>query len=732
MAGCGVSWTVWGQAAALEEVIVTAQKREQNLQEVPIAITALDATVLEQQLVTDTDSFAKSVPNLHIKQGTTGVVTFAIRGVSNNDSGNPGFENAVGIYVDGVYTGKAVGSLFDLGDIERVEVLRGPQGTLYGRNTIGGAINFISKRPSGEFDATAKLGIGNQQLYHGSVGFDLPAIGTVGSGAGELRARISAYIRRRDGFTDNVRQGFASPSFPIAAFDEFGTIDRNGLHVALDWELSDRFLATYDYTAFRADEHQRLFQVIDIVPGARPAGFERYIPSGQPSRGSANGLPFIDTTIDAHALSATWKLTDALTLKSITGYREMDSNDGQDLDGSDTSFFESVRQYTLEQFTQELQLIGDGSQLDFVLGAYYYEDEAVNLRTQQFANATLHRVGNAYLESENRAVFGQLDYTPGWHEPLTLSAGARYTKEEKSTDRFLQSFTGGTGRFAILDPGPALRPPLLDFSNSSLMFSAAYRTSERASLYAKYAEGFRSGGYDGQAATVAAAIIPFRSEELTSWEAGLKSRWLEDRLQLNVAAFTNDYEDMQVTSYSMVNGAAIPAVLNAGAATVQGAELEAQAVLSERLRASLGASYLDYEFDRFDMGSTIGDVSDRAELNNAPRHTANVALDYDFPRLGPGQWSLHLNYNYWSSAHAIAIKSNGARPNSEMDSRGLLDARLTLSGIELGSGAELQFALWGLNVTDERYYDNVIDFTSYRAGTLGWPVTYGLEVTLDF
>ncbi len=155
---CSVTIGAWSQEAVLDEVIVTAQKRAQNLQEVPIALTALDANVLEHARVIDTDSFAKLVPNLHVKQSTTGAVTLAIRGASNNDAGNPGFENAVGMYIDGVYTGKAVGSLFDLGDIERVEVLRGPQGTLYGRNTIGGAVNFVSKRPSGAFECEQPSG----------------------------------------------------------------------------------------------------------------------------------------------------------------------------------------------------------------------------------------------------------------------------------------------------------------------------------------------------------------------------------------------------------------------------------------------------------------------------------------------------------------------------------------------------------------------------------------------
>lgn len=716
------------QAPTLAEVTVTAQKREQSLQAVPIAITALDLGVLEAQRVIDTDSLAKLVPNLHIKQGTTGVVTLAMRGASNNDSGNPGFENAVGMYIDGVYNGKSVGSLFDLGDVERVEVLRGPQGTLYGRNTIGGAINFISKRPSGEFDARVKAGIGNQQLYHGNLSLDLPALGTAGSGAGELRARFSAFQRKRDGFTDNVQQSFSSPSFPVADFDQFGTIDRHGFHAALDWEVSDRLLLSYDFSISRADENQRLFQVIDVVPGARPAGFELYIPDGQPKVGSANEEVFYDNAIDAHGLTITWKFSDRLSLKSITGYREIDSRDITDLDGTDTSFYESLRDYTSKEFSQELQLVGSTGQLDYVLGLYHFEDEVTALRVQQFSDATFHRYGNAYLENENQAVFGQVDYTPAGHESLTLSLGARWTTEKKNMQRFLQSLFSGTGSFALVDPGPNLTPPELDFSNTSLMFSAAYKVSDRLNLYAKYAEGFRSGGYDGQASSAAAAVVPFASEELTTIEAGLKSRWLADRLQLNLAAFYSKYDDMQVTSFT----GTVATVLNAGASTLHGLELEAQALLTDRLRASLGASYLDYEFDRFDMGGTIGDVADRAEINNAPRNTVNVALDYDFPSLGFGELALHLNYNYWAAAHAIAIKSNGQAPNSKLSARGLLDARLTLSGIELGSGAKLQFALWGMNITDKRYFDNIIDFTSFRAGTLGWPATYGLEATLDF
>ena len=185
---------------------------------------------------------------------------------------------------------------------------------------------------------------------------------------------------------------------------------------------------------------------------------------------------------------------------------------------------------------------------------------------------------------------------------------------------------------------------------------------------------------------------------------------------------------MQLSSFNGTTAA----TLNAGKAKIDGAELEATALITDSLRSTISLAYLDYKFEKFDMGPVIGDVSDRARLNNAPRSTANVSVDYDFPRFSFGALALHLNYNYSEAADAIAIKSTGAAPNSRLSSRGLLDGRLALSDIEVGASSKLQVALWGMNLTDTEYYDNVIDFNSFRAGTLGWRRTYGAEVILEF
>lgn len=208
----------------------------------------------------------------------------------------------------------------------------------------------------------------------------------------------------------------------------------------------------------------------------------------------------------------------------------------------------------------------------------------------------------------------------------------------------------------------------------------------------------------------------------------MKSRWLDDRLQLNLAAFYSDYTDMQLTSFT----GTVSATLNAGKAKIDGAELEAVALLTERLRANLSLAWLHYDFEKFDLGPIIGDVSDRARLNNAPRNSANLSLDYDFPAFSFGDLSLHLNYNYQDKADAIAIKASGAAPNSGLSARGLLDARMSLANIALGERTQVQVALWGMNLTDKEYYDNVVDFGGFRGGTMGWPRTFGANVAVTF
>ncbi|CAB1371056.1 TonB-dependent receptor [Denitratisoma oestradiolicum] len=719
-----------GKLQELEEIVVTAQKRVENLQDVPISITALSSKALEAQNVTDTNSFAKEIPSLHIKQGTTGTITLAIRGISNNDPANPGYENAVGIYTDGVYSGISAGSLFDLGDVERIEVLRGPQGTLYGRNTIGGAINVISKRPSGELSGSVKVGFGNYNLRTTNASIDLPTFGKENDGLGTVKARLSVFERKSGTVTPNVPVSYTTVSKPTANFSGFGNTDRNGFHLGVDWQPSSSVQVAYDYSQFKADDRQRLFQIIDVVrPSTLPVGFENYIPPGQPPAfGTANQAPFFKTDNSTHALTLTWTLNEHLTLKSITGYRKLQTSDAQDLDGSNTAQFDSQRYGDFNQTTEELQLLGTHQGLKYVVGAYYSKEKQKSVRAQQFSNGATTRNTNAHLNNRNSAIFGQIDYTPEAMPKLSLSLGARHTNETKEMSRYIMNYSNSTGVYGLVNPAPNLVLPPIEFSNSSVMFSPSYRITDKLNVYYKYSEGFRSGGYDGVSATIASASVPFKPEELKTHEIGMKSRWLENRLDLNMALFRSYYDDQQVNSFTGTTSA----VLNAGKSKINGAELEAKALLMEGLQAGLGLSFLNYSYQKFDMGPTIGDVAERARMNNAPRHTANLSVDYSFPRFSFGKLALHLNYNYVAAAEAIAIKTNGAAPNSKLDARGLYDARIVLSGVKVGNESSLQFALWGMNLTNKRYIDGLVDFNTFRAGTLGMPRTYGGDVTLNF
>lgn len=290
----------------LEEVVVTAQKREENLQDVPIAISALSSSDMEALRITDTNSIAAQVPNLHIKQGVGADMSYAIRGLSNNHNANIGYEGTVGWYMDGVYFGKGMATLFDLGDVERIEVLRGPQGTLYGRNTIGGAINLVSARPSGEFGGKVKIGVGDENLVETAISLDLPSIGTEDEGLGTLAARVSYSSRERDGFTKNVPSLSLSPAdAPAGTFSRFGDMDREALHVALDWNISSAFSVSYDYISSSVDDTPRLFQLIDTTPGVREPGFEDYAVTGFPSKGVNNGNVYFNAEIDSHSVIAT-------------------------------------------------------------------------------------------------------------------------------------------------------------------------------------------------------------------------------------------------------------------------------------------------------------------------------------------------------------------------------------------------------------------------------------------
>ena len=722
--------------AALEEVIVTAQKREQSLQDTAISISAFNELGLERMNVQNLEDLSTFIPNLRITSVVSDGITasIAMRGTFNRNPTDPNSENTVGMYMDGVYIGKSAGALMELADLQRIEVLRGPQGTLYGRNTIGGAINIVRNRPGEDFSGTLRAGVGNEGLFYSNGAIDVPALGTVGEGLGQLRSRISFLTRTRDGLVENVPSTVDHPlGNPIGGASDFGDIDRWSVGIILDWQINDSFTLGYSYDTSEIDQNGIYTQAVYIGEGS----FGLIADYANPKRQDKGSLDWEDSTntadIEGHSLTADWYLGDLgalgdVSLKSITAYRTVDSHAGYDLDGSNVSLLHFSRANDFEQFSQEFQFIGSTDSVKYVVGLYYSEEEIDFWSRASVFGAYGLPEGNGTTFSENdaTAVYGQVDWQPAALDRLTLTLGGRYSKENKETSR--SDFTGDAATI------PLQTLPKLDFSEDTYMASAAWALTDDANIYLKFSEGYRSGFYDGQSGDPEIFDIPLNSEYMESWEIGFKSRWMEDRLQVNVAAFNSDYDDMLISVWD--TEAATSRTQNAGEAEIVGVELEVLAQLSEALLLSLTYGYLDGEWDTYpdvsDSGEPI-DLKDVAAFPYVP-NSFTAALDYNFSPFNFGQLSFHIDYSYTDYYYAATLAPSGdSRPIDEArgEQRKVINARLALADVMIGDSS-LEFSLWGKNLADEDIARSRFDAGNAVFAEWDEPLTYGGEVVLRF
>lgn len=727
------------ETSAIEEVIVTAQKREERLQDVPIAISAISKAQIEQRGIEDVLDLKALAPNLIVsKYPNSNVVSqIAIRGGVTVNAAMY-WEPSTGLYLDGVYLGKSVGSVFDVVDLERIEVLRGPQGTLYGRNTMSGAVNLITKKPTGEFGGSVKLELGNYGYHTERVSIDLPKMGIA-------RASFAVRSEKRDG---TVKLTGNSPG------SELDSRDKLGARFALALDITDNFVAEYAYDYTDVDQMPPHSQVIYANSATLPAylgpAYLSYVRSlmrtaGAMASGSrhsraATDWPAYETLeLKGHALTLTWQIDEHTTLKSITSKRSLKNDDSVDLDGTPMLISTANRYSDYDQKSQELQLIGDVSNLNYVLGLYYYKDDGYTSNPHKFFfgwDESWYGFG-----AEAKAAYGQLD----WHatEQLTLSVGARYTKEDKDTWRKKNVGNDPALPFPLLAPIPYVTASK-SFSDTTPMASVSYAFNDSLNVYLKYSEGFKSGGFNGEAGDAASAVIPYKPEKQSTWELGVKSTLLDGTMQLNAAVFHNSVEDMMITQFSGRPG--VSYVRNAGEATVKGFELEATWVPIEELRFQLSYGYLDGEWDKFmeaaKTGDPITDVSSNRSFPHAPTHTANLAVDALLGKLEWGEIRAFLDWNNTSAFYGYAYQIRQVDPArtiakySRIDSLGLLNARVSLSNIPLGDGVG-EFSLWARNVTDEQQVTNFIDFgpglfAQYRLGYFQEPRTYGASFSYSW
>ncbi len=435
-----------GANLMLEEIVVTSQKREQSMQEAPLAITAITAEGLELRGVVNIGDMAKYTPNLVVSEnpgsGNSSSI-FSIRGATTNDI-LISADNAVAVYVDGVVASKSVGSNFDLAEIERIEVLRGPQGTLFGKNSVGGAISVISKKPTGEFGLEATLSGGSDNLKGGKFHLNLPAAGEVGEGMGSLAIKVSGLIRERDGLfgsTEGIEDGF-------------NNVDRNGVRFSSRWELNESFSVDYIYDRSKATENQTQFQITEGAALGSIASFAAAAPfasserldsvSGSPLALMNDGTPFQDglysnSKNSGHNVTANFSLNENLEIKYIFGKRETEVSNAIDLDATPLPIAHFTLDYDLSQESHEIQLLGsnESETLHYVFGAYKFEENGYEDALQHLFLGSQENTSHLAIDNAGEALYGQVDWTP--IDKLTVTLGLRLSKDDREATKDMQT-----------------------------------------------------------------------------------------------------------------------------------------------------------------------------------------------------------------------------------------------------------------------------------------------------
>jgi iron complex outermembrane receptor protein len=713
---------------SLEEVIVTAQKRDEKLQNVPIAVSAFTSEQLQARGINNVNDLGSLAPNLQISTATgdnTGL-QIAIRGGVQI---NPAlyWDPTVGIYVDGVYVAKNLGSVFDVLDLQRVEVLRGPQGTLYGRNTLAGAVNFVTRQPSGQFRGSATVDFGRFNDRQGKFSVDLPKFGIVSISFG-------GRVEMRDGFPNTT---------PGSSARDLNNRDQKAARFAANLDFTDNFKAAYRFDYSDIDQRPlQSYLVRADLPFLAP-----YVTDQRPGTVSIDGPTFERSKVTGHALTLTWILNEANTLKSITAHRNLTWSDALDLDGSPLPVAHSARDSTFDNTSQEFQLVGSAGRFNYVAGLFYYRDDGETSNPQHFFFGTLNFDSHYGFGTRSYAAYGQVDYelTDTW----TLTGGGRFTTEKKLITRRLGvNFQAGTPDIPLIPAGTAADDT---FSAATPLVTLAHKFSDDINGYVKYSEGFKSGGFNGEYGDVGftPAVLqnninetktPFKPERQKSVEIGLKTTLADGKLVVNSAVFQNKTSDLQLSIFR-ATGAASSVIRNAGKATTRGLELEAQWRPIERLRLQGSYGYLDGKYDEFiDRGVNV--ANDRAFVH-APKNTFNIVMDGRLARTLCGDLSLLADYTWTDEYYDYPFQLASSGPqydptaaiagDTKIKAVGVLNMRLALSEIPAGS-ATAEIALWGRNVTDEKHIMNNIDFgPSFGNLTPAYyldPRTYGIEATL--
>ena len=700
----------WPQAApgVLEEIVVTARHRDESLQRVPIAISAIKGDAIAEARETTLQGLEFSVPNLVFGDtGSSGETFIGIRGIGDF-SRNIGFDTRVGVYVDGVFAGQSLAVDQGLVDVRQIEVLRGPQGTLFGKNSSSGVINIVNNPPVlGEQSGEWRLRGGNLDTLAGSGVANLPL-------GDKVAARVAVVAQQQEGYIDNLFTGdklMSNDHMLGRALLLFQPSDALDIHFSMD---------------VRKQHNDLLFLEPD-------ASFENSVgnPRAAPDFVVDQDARLIDENDGwGSSLTANYAFDSGFVLTSITGYRSVDRKTGSDEDATrvftlDARYFEDDFQH----FTQELRLASpDKDRFRYVLGAFYFDQQAKTDRVvvlgpgfggpPQGIDAA---VQDSSVDTRNWALFVNANYD--LTEQLTLSGGIRYTDEQKDAV-ISQRVLPGFGLAEVIDESP-------DRSEDYVTATASlqYRVSDAVATYLTYASGYKSGGFNVDLVRTP-DDLPYQEETVDSYELGLKSDLLDGRLRLNLSAFYAKYNDYQVFQFRFDPSSGTTALLvsNAASVTTQGFEIEGTALLHEDFSLSVGLGYNDATFDDFPGGAVDADTG--ALLNvkgntlpRAPEWTADVTGRYQFT-VGSVDSRLMVNYAYRSEQ----FFNPDNRENSRQGGFGLLNASL-----DFDISQRWGVGLYGRNLTDETYRTmRGISFLGVPFSLFGQTRTYGAEVIFRY
>ena len=706
----------------LEEVVVTARKRTENLQDVPISIEAFSQADLDAKSLTSLQELSQFAPNFSMyNAGIDGSLSNNVymRGIGNS-LGGPG----VGIYLDGVYL--STQQAIDLGmlDIERVELLFGPQGTLFGRNTIGGAVSFVSAKPTGEFSGSAEVDVGSYDRFDTSISLNGPLI------PGKLNARVALGARKRDGYVKILDYDTGN------AIDELGNRDRWSGRLLMDWIVSDDVNALFSFEAAELDEkatarsasallataiHRRYNTNLNIDPQWGP----NLLPTNMyytyaTYRGGVDN--FNDLSTRGGSITVNWGISDNLSFKSISAYREYKSGFGQDLDFSPHAINIGRNFNEQDQLSQELQLNGlsfDG-RFEWVAGLYYftedYKNPSVSLSYRELVERGLQTDTRRWINNNSTndswAAFGEGTFAVT--DKLSATLGLRYTHDEKTEfSERVDIFTGGYACAGCQLPYYGE----MNVDDTSGRVNVSYKWTDDLMTYVSAARGFKSGGLSAGSVSIVQdrRLISYDPEVVYTYELGIKSTLFDDRLRLNATGYFSDYQDIQYQFfYSYFEGGVpvtVSVVSNAPTAEITGFELQALYEPLDNLSLSASVGRTDAEYTGADERG--GPLTLDSKFVQVPEWSYTLSSEYRAPTRW-GDVSARLDYAWVDKVYFDV--TNTTNPDLQQADYGLLNARITFNLSD-----DWRVAVYGTNLTGEEYILQGLALAGLGAPSIGQP-----------